>query len=319
MGRCRRWVTVALACGVVIMSVGSCTTDATAIVTIMNGWEPSTVDPTRLPLGDDRVSLTTPARGVLLSCGAPDDTIGGAQRVGEWIDTAARTWNREQKTAVQGRVFWEQADYRESTSGDIRTLTTNVVPVMDPTGTFPVRASDPAHEIDRNPNAIRTGLITVDLPMRPTAADTPGCLGAGPIGMFRNGVVAFNSLDAGGRDAVAWEVQDECNGHPEMVGIYHYHAVAQCLLDRATGPSTTVGFAYDGYPIVVERDTAGRLPSNDDLDECHGRTSPIDLDGRIVTAYHYSATQEFPYYVGCFRGADPVRPAPPNPPDGGHH
>jgi hypothetical protein len=38
---------------------------------------------------------------------------------------------------------------------------------------------------------------------------------------------------------------------------------------------------------VVERDAAGDLPTNADLDECHGRTSPILLDGEVVTMYHY--------------------------------
>jgi hypothetical protein len=84
--------------------------------------------------------------------------------------------------------------------------------------------------------------------------------------------------------------------------LYHYHNVPNCLRDKATGPSTVVGFAYDGFPIVVERDAAGTLPTNADLDECHGRTSPIFLDGEVIEMYHYSATLEFPYFIGCFKG-----------------
>ena len=26
------------------------------------------------------------------------------------------------------------------------------------------------------------------------------------------------------------------------------------------------------------------------------------LDGKVVTTYHYSATHEFPYSLGCFHG-----------------
>ncbi|MFM8861596.1 MAG: hypothetical protein ACKOIA_03945 [Acidimicrobiia bacterium] len=59
-------------------------------------------------------------------------------------------------------------------------------------------------------------------------------------------------------------------------------------------------FRQDGFPIVVERYTAGNLPTNTDLDQCHGRTSKINLDGKIVEMYHYSATYEFPYFIGCF-------------------
>ena len=38
-----------------------------------------------------------------------------------------------------------------------------------------------------------------------------------------------------------------------------------------------------------------------DLDECHGHTREVTWDGKRVTIYHYHATPEFPYTVGCFR------------------
>jgi hypothetical protein len=58
----------------------------------------------------------------------------------------------------------------------------------------------------------------------------------------------------------------------------------------------------DGFPIVVERDSSDALPTNADLDECHGRTSPVLIAGEVVTTYHYSATLEFPYTIGCYKG-----------------
>ena len=54
---------------------------------------------------------------------------------------------------------------------------------------------------------------------------------------------------------------------------YHYHNVPSCLRNKATGASTVVGFAFDGIPIVVERDASGTLPTNANLDEWHSRTS----------------------------------------------
>jgi len=42
--------------------------------------------------------------------------------------------------------------------------------------------------------------------------------------------------------------------------------------------------------------------TTDDLDECHGITSQILLDGKLTTSYHYVMTQDFPYSVSCFRG-----------------
>lgn len=38
------------------------------------------------------------------------------------------------------------------------------------------------------------------------------------------------------------------------------------------------------------------------LDGCHGRTSPVAWDGETVDLYHYVATAEYPYTVGCYRG-----------------
>ena len=176
------------------------------------------------------------------------------------------------------------------------------MPVGEVTGTFPIAATDPAYAYDRNPNSIGEHDVSVSLPVTPAVAAEPSCLGKGAVGVLRNGVVVFASVDAMNRDAVAWETQDECNGHPERSSTYHYHDVPSCVRDAATGSSTVVGFAYDGFPIVVERDVSGELPTNADLDECHGRTSPIELDGQTVTLYHYSATQEFPYFIGCFTG-----------------
>ena len=65
----------------------------------------------------------------------------------------------------------------------------------------------------------------------------------------------------------------------------------------------------DHIPFQVVEEMLARayhdLPTNADLDECHGRTSPVLLDGEVVTTYHYSATHEFPYFIGCYRG-EPV-------------
>ena len=83
---------------------------------------------------------------------------------------------------------------------------------------------------------------------------------------------------------------------------YHYHNIASCIRNATDGSSTVVGFAFDGFPITVERDANGALPSNADLDLCHGRTSDIVVDGTTVRMYHYSATLEFPYFIGCYAG-----------------
>ena len=114
--------------------------------------------------------------------------------------------------------------------------------------------------------------------------------------MTTNGVELFNALDAQKRDAVAHEEQDACGGHPGPNGAYHYHAISPCI--RTSGSSTLVGYALDGFGIYVEPGA-----TDADLDACHGRTSTVLWNGKPTRIYHYVATAEYPYTLGCFRGA----------------
>jgi len=269
---------------------------------ITNTWAGPAVDTTKLPIGTARVTRTGPSTGGLFACDGGNPNGGGAHAAGPWLDESAGTWDLSKKVAVRGQVSWPMASYAESVEGDTRIITSNGLPVGQITGIFPIAADDPAYAYDRNPNRIAGHDVTISLPANPTAAPSPTCLGKGRIGILVNGVPLYASLDERNRDAVAYETQDACDGHPQQLSVYHYHDIPSCILDASQGPSTVVGFAHDGFPIVVERDASGALPTNADLDSCHGRTSPILLDGKVVETYHYSATHEFPYVIGCFRG-----------------
>ncbi len=283
---------------------GTITTDNGVSISdeIVNIWIAGPADPTALAIGTSHVTTTDPAADNLYVCDAGVSNAPGAFAVGPWIDEAAGTWDKTQKISVQGAVDWPTAQYSEVVEGDGRTIESNGIPVGSVTGVFPIAADDPAYDYDRNPNSIAESAINVTLPVSPAVAANPSCLPKGTIGVLKNGVALFAPIDAGNRDAVAYEVQDVCDGHPQQQSTYHYHDIPSCIQDAATGSSTVVGFAYDGFPIVVERDAAGNLPTNSDLDECHGRSSPINLDGAVVEMYHYSATLEFPYFIGCYRG-----------------
>ena len=119
------------------------------------------------------------------------------------------------------------------------------------------------------------------------------------------GSVLFNALDAPGRDAVAHETQDSCQGHPQESGVYHYHSVTTCMDDKrlADGHSALVGYALDGFGIFGRYGEGGMLLSSSDLDACHGHTHMIPWDGKMVMMYHYHATWDFPYTLGCFHGS----------------
>lgn len=254
---------------------------------------------TALPLGDGHVGSSAQV-GYVYSCQTSFSGKGGSMVNGPWI--TGSTWNATAKLSVQGAVTWPQANYSVKVVGNQRIITTNDLPEKFTTGIFPIRSSDPAYAYDHNPNTITAQQITYTLPTNPTVATSPSCLNMGPIGVLSDGVALFNALDAGGRDAVAHEVLDSCGGHPQMNGMYHHHDIPPCLLATTKGTSTLVGYARDGFGIYVERDANGNMLTNADLDACHGRVSPILWDGHEVTMFHYVATEEYPYTIGCYMG-----------------
>jgi hypothetical protein len=294
---------------------GSSQTETTGTPTVTPTYLAATSAPgggatgSSLPLGDGKFGLT-PQAGAIMLC-STTFSKGGADHDGPWIDAAAGTWNPTLKIAVRGSVAWTQAQLQISTQGSTRTITTNDLPMGQPTGTFPIAPSDPAYAYDRNPNHIAAQNLSYTLPANPAPAGQPSCLHGGPIGVTLDGVVLYDGLDAGGRDAVAHEVQDVCDGHPDGHSMYHYHAISPCLLKTATGSSTLVGYALDGFGIYVERDASGALLTDGDLDACHGRVSTVEWDGKQVSMYHYDATAAYPYTLGCFKGTPVAQGGPP--------
>lgn len=101
---------------------------------------------------------------------------------------------------------------------------------------------------------------------------------------------------------MAYEIQDDCSGHPEMRGAYHYHSLTPCIEDESEGHSDLVGYAMDGFGIYGPRGEDGETLTNADLDECHGHTHEIEWDGEALDMYHYHATWEYPYTLGCYVG-----------------
>jgi len=263
------------------------------------------IDPTHLPLGDGHY-LQSAKSGYIFSC-QTSFTGGGAFANGPWIHD--NTWDSTGKIAVSGQVPWPDHSFSMTSDGTTRHIVTNDLP-NHTTGIFPVSSSDRASHYDRNPNSIRAQSLTYDLPANPTPAAQPACLGMGAIGVMLSGVVFYNGFDAGGRDAGAHEIQDVCEGHPDQSGTYHYHSMSPCVDDSGSGPSKLIGYAFDGFGIFGPRGDDGRELTDADLDECHGRTSTIMWDGASVSMYHYVATHEFPYTLGCFRGAAPRQMGP---------
>ena len=257
-----------------------------------------------LPVGDARFVTDAPKTGYVYRCRAPMGG-GGAQTRGPWFVNNDTEYDLDLKVAVQGEVEWD-GQYTMTIEGTQRVIVTNDLPHDHTTGVFPVQPSDTAYQYDRNPNRIAAQSLTYRLAATPTVNAQVGCVG-GEVGVMTTGVALFDAFDAGGRDAGAWEVQDGCDGHPQMTSAYHYHTLSSCIQDISV--STVIGWALDGFPITGPKVGAGNLLTTADLDECHGITSTISVDGKTVTMFHYVMTQDFPYSVSCYRGtaANPPR------------
>lgn len=264
----------------------------TILLTGCAGTSTAALDRTKLPLGDQQYS-SSPKQGYIDSCRQSYNPNGaGAFRNGPWID--GTTWDATQKIAVAGRVAHD-ARSSVKVNGGRRVITGNGLPSVS--GTFPVAASDPAYQYDRNPNTITGWALSVAVPANPRVNATPTCIG-GAVGVTKKGIPIYNGFDAGGRDAVAHEVQDRCSGHPQIQGHYHFHGLSACA--SRTG---LWGYALDGFGIYGPKDQqTGRTLSTADLDACHGITSTVKWNGRWRRMYHYVATDDFPYTVGCYRG-----------------
>ena len=286
---------------------GTTSTTVSASYTCQSG---SSVDCTRLPLGDLKYSTTTAKAGSIYVCSAPNGP-GAGSATSPWLNTAAGTYDLTKKAVVQGSVAWPgTVGSTLANSGATRTVAGNgLQPAPYTTGTFPIQSTDPAYAYDRNPNSIAAHAFSYTLPAMPALKTTPTCVPAGgPIAVTTTGVAVYNAFDAGGYDGVAHEVQDGCHGHPDPSSTYHYHGLIQtCSTDAGsfTTNSSLIGYALDGFGIYGPWYN-GKMLATADLDACHGTTSAVLWDGRLVTMYHYVSTYDFPYTIGCYRGT-PVR------------
>ena len=258
-----------------------------------------------LPVGDGHYVTSGAKKGYVYACQGYAQNLqvdpGGAQARGPWFVNGNTEYDVNKKLHVQGHVLW-RADLSITDKDGTRTIVTNDLP-KHPTGTFPIQSSDPAYQYDRNPNTITGQKFTFALSDHPRYG-SPTCMG-GTVGVMLTGVLLFSAFDAGGRDAGAWEVQDSCDGHPQMDGVYHYHTLSTCITD--VGVEDVIGWALDGFPITGPTVGKHDVLTTADLDVCHGITGPVHLDGKTVVTYHYVMTEDFPYSVSCFRGT-PIQP-----------
>ncbi len=265
------------------------------------------------PLGDGKIS-TSPGVGYLMSCQTQfNANAPGAFNTGPWI--SGSTYDADAKPTVDGSIGWP-SEIMVTRQGDKRMVRANNLPGHG-TGVFPIAGSDDAYQYDRNPNSIQSQDIALTLPADPQSGTTASCVPMGMIGFALSGTAIYNAVDARGKDAPAYEIQDGCGGHPQRQGQYHYHDRSPCLIDSQSQPnghSDLVGYALDGFGVFGIHGDGGQELTTADLDDCHGHNHAVDWDGERKTIFHYHMTDEYPYTIGCYRGTPIETGALRNPP-----
>ena len=164
--------------------------------------------------------------------------------------------------------------------------------------------------------------LNYTMTLNPTKAASVTSTSLGPIGILANGAVIYNPYEGDGKtvavtgnvyltdsNGVKWGFLDECNGHPGMGGMYHYHGMPPCVtsvIDKVGGPSHILGIAFDGFLIYGDKDINGKLVTSAQLDACNGITSATPEFPAGV--YHYVLTQEKSNRstINCFAGTPAI-------------
>ncbi len=253
---------------------------------------------TELRLGDDYLTTSMPRKGHLYSCNEKNPNAPGANPTKmTWIDFANNTWNLLRKLWVpQGTSQLGEGAYTETVVESSRHITVNNLPLDGMIGDWPMTNYPQLTVIDRNPGVPVARTFEFSYPVSPSIATDPTCVSLGPVGVTKNGVVIYSAVDGRGEDAVAREILDVFGGHPAR-NDYHYHFIPERLDNEELedGHSGVVGYINDGFPLYGYKGQGGIEMSNEDLDLCHGHAHGI-------LGYHYHATLEYPYTIGCYRG-----------------
>ena len=197
--------------------------------------------------------------------------------------------------------------------------------------------------VQTTPNALSEQDYLWEIPLNPkSASQTSEIPLLGLVGFSVNGLPIYGPNEGAHPDPygdpVYNDILDSCLGHTAQRGDYHYHAFELSCLALNIGnykESPILGYALDGFPIygpygcvddecseIIEFQSSWvktgdpttyawdnyNYVSNDNpvyLDECNGR-----YDEKL--GYHYRATENFPYLLGCYAGevSDTVNQTP---------
>lgn len=150
----------------------------------------------------------------------------------------------------------------------------------------------------KNPNRIIEQSYTFRIPANPIEATRHASTRLGAIGVALNGVPLFNQYAGPNNQELTFEIAsfDQYNGHPQRMGMYHYHVEPTYLTTVKSSKSGLMGFLLDGFPVYGTQEEDGKTVMSSDLDTYHGHThATVDYPKGI---YHYHFTAEAPYMNG---------------------
>ena len=263
--------------------------------------------------------IDAPAKGTIWPCpvyGIPATQITLAET--PWVQDNDNKVVLSKIPTVPGAVRMKSAFtiMQSTTTPTTRRLTGNGIPDHR-IGTFPIPRRSAAYKYyealpaEGYANAAEIPVapyrLRVDLPRRPKMSAQPHCIPDLLTGVALTGAVwhieaAPDSL-LNIYDPNAALPTDRCFGHPYNTE-YHYHGYSwKCMKQGKPGKrSPLLGYAMDGFGVYGPRGVNGKVITNAQLDECHGRVGRVRFNGKMQRIYHYVLNNEYPYSIGCFRG-----------------
>lgn len=285
--------------------------------------------PTFLKTAPAGTPINAPAKNTVFACieitnGATGLPIAIGQDFDTTLTQAVTPWEKDDKVTISkiptvpGAVQMK-SEFKITETKNTRTLKGNGIP-NHPIGVFPIPENSRAYKwYAALPSSKESGFanaaqipvrpyhLELTLPKNPKIAAKPSCIRSLMLGVALTGAgwhaeialdAQFNAVDPN-----AALPTDRCFGHPFDFQ-YHYHGYSWKCLDQGKRgePSPLVGYALDGFGIYGPRGADGKLVTNAQLDECHGRVGEVVFNGKKQKMYHYVLNNEYPYAIGCFRG-----------------
>jgi len=168
--------------------------------------------------------------------------------------------------------------YKEITKGDKLIVVTSGVP------------NHP--HVPRNPNEACETWGYYEMPLKPTKGTTFNEHPMGPVGSAISGAYLFNHVsNPTGVDDVAAISEassfDDCKGHAERTGQYHYHEAPVCIPGYNT--CAKMGYISDGFAVygLNCKDSSGAV-----LKSCYKLKSGQDNNKDDTSSYSYEKTAD---------------------------